>query len=79
MRSLGLYRIHHPLYREGVVVIAREVICQSHPGEHNQVVVDGIPLIDFCGASWLCDLTEDQAEKISNMVEENVVDEENIE
>ena len=80
MNKLSLYRIHHKEHRIGAIVIAREVVVGGRPGKGHRhyVTVDGVPFLDFCGASFICDIDDKQAETVLKMIKDNVLDVESI-
>lgn len=72
--KLGLYRIHHKDARIGAIVIAKNVTVMPRPGKGQRycVEVDGVKFIDFCGASFICDIDEVQSEQILDKIAKDV-------
>ena len=72
--ALGLYRIIHPKYRVGAIVIARKVIVGGKPAKGHQyyVEVDGVKFKGFSGASFICDIEPEQEQKILDKIIKDV-------
>ena len=73
MENLKLFRLIHKNARVGAIVIGRKVTVYPHkPHQRYHVEVDGVDYIDFCGASFICELDEetskDYLEKVKNDV-----------
>lgn len=78
--KLGLYRIHHKDARIGAIVIAKNVAVKGKPGKGHRysVEVDGIDFLDFCGASFICEIDEVQSQDILDKIKKDVLDFESI-
>lgn len=76
MEKLKLFRLIHkdPHIRVGAVVIGRQAeVVFPKPHQRYYVMVDGIKYIDFSGASFICELTEDQEKECLEKVKEDVL------
>lgn len=75
-RKLGIYRIHHKDHRVGAIVLAKEVIVGGIPerGQRYFVTVDGVKFLDFCGASFIKYVDDNEADKILSMINKNVLE-----
>lgn len=78
--KLNLFRIIHKNHRIGAIVIAKNVTVNGKPGKGQRysVTVDGVKFIDFCGASFICEIDEIQSQDILDKIKEDIIEFEKI-